>query len=114
MAVNFMNRVLVYSKSELFRDENRIAKYLVLIAHYELGHKDLKAVLNEYFESGESVEPLDFLKLRLPDIRSKKEEAKVFSEFRKLLVKSGNKKMLDTYFDFMSYAERKIKGRETA
>jgi len=113
-AISCLNEILVFNKSTFFQDLNSIAKYVLLIMHYELESKKMFNYVNSLFKTDESIEPLDFLKARLPSVQNKKEEKEVFIEFKKRLLASKNRKMIRAIFDFESWAESKIQNKPFA
>ncbi len=113
-AVIYLNQVLVFNRSAFNKNETVVAQYLLLLAHYELKNYDLLAYVKLLFRHNESIETLDHLKNKLPLINDRKEEKNVFIEFKKLLLASDKKEFLQTFFDFLSWAESKIQNRPYA
>jgi len=110
-AVKSLNQVLVFNPTDLHPDIKIFSKYLLLIAHYELQHEEMLHTVNALFEPGESVTSLDFLRTRLLSIQNRKDEISAFSEFKKTLLASNDRNMIDKYFDFEAWAESKIQNK---
>jgi len=110
-AVSFLNRILVIESYSILPFIAMLSKYFLVIAHYELGNRELLPSLDKLFDPGESIEPLEYLKSRLPLILNKKEEKAVFAKFRQRLLESTNKTTLQGYFDFLAWAEKKIQSK---
>jgi hypothetical protein len=110
-AVKCINQILVFNKSKFRQDETMMAKYLLLIVQFELGNKSMMQTVNNMFEAHELIEPLNFLRTMLPAVKDRATEKKGFQEFKKLLMLSKNKKVLDFYFNFNSWTENKIRNK---
>ena len=109
-SIRMLNKILVLNERPIQPEKAMFAKYLLLLAHYELGNMEVLNSINEkMFGPNEFIEPLNLLKQQLPLIQNRKEEKSFFTDFKKQLLRSKNKELLQKYFDFLSWAENKIK-----
>jgi len=109
MAIKWLNKVLIFNSSSVSGEEKRFSKYLLLIAHYELGNLEQMKSIIELFDRTDTMEPLDLLKERLPLLTSKKTEQAFWIEFKSRLLKSRNLKTILKYFDIMYWVDKKIR-----
>jgi hypothetical protein len=125
-ALYWLNKILNDPDTGV-RDDIRVAARLLnLIVHYELGNENLLEYnvrstyrflynRNSLFRMETIV--INFIRLEMPKINSRREELQAFARLKKeieKLARDPNQKRSLEYFDFISWLESRISGKEFA
>ena len=125
-AKNYLNKIINDTTNDLRSDLYCMARIILLIVHYELGHEELLEYMEKsahrYLDKKDrlyKVETsiLDFMRKKIPKIITAQEWLTAFKELKTELEEitkdSFEKKGLE-YFDFISWLESKIENRAFA
>ena len=125
-ANTFLSKIINDATTDVRSDLYCMARIMLLIVHYELGHEELLEYMEKsahrYLDKKErlyKVESsiLDFMRRKVPEIIATQDKIKAFNELKSELEKITKdpfeKKALE-YFDFISWLESKIESKPFA
>ncbi len=125
-ARNYLNKIINDTTVDVRSDIYCMARIMLLIVHYELGHEELLEYMeksahryldkkNRLYKVETSI--LDFIKKKLPKVIADRERRAAFKELKteleEIMRDPFEAKVLD-YFDFISWLESKIQNRPFA